>query len=58
VTESAAKAHISLLPLRVVRPPIELPRATYAQLWHQRTHDDAGHRWLRTVVAEASATPS
>jgi DNA-binding transcriptional LysR family regulator len=51
VAESVAKASLSLLPLRLVAPPIELPRATYSQLWHQRSHDDAGHKWLRTLVA-------
>jgi DNA-binding transcriptional LysR family regulator len=55
VAESVAKAFTSLLPLRLVAPPIELPRATYLQFWHQRSHDDAGHKWLRSVVAEAGA---
>jgi DNA-binding transcriptional LysR family regulator len=52
VAESVAKAFTSLLPLRLVTPPIELPRATYWQLWHHRSHDDAGHKWLRNLVAD------
>jgi DNA-binding transcriptional LysR family regulator len=55
VAERAAKAFTSLLPLRLVAPPIDLPVATYWQLWHQRSHDDAGHKWLRTRVAEVGA---
>src|SRR5262249_25874960 len=50
VAESTAKALASLLPLRIVAPPLELPRATYLQLWHQRSHEDSGHKWLRNVV--------
>jgi DNA-binding transcriptional LysR family regulator len=55
VSESAAKAFTSLLPLRIVTPPIDLPRATYSQLWHERSNEDAGHRWLRALVAEVAA---
>jgi DNA-binding transcriptional LysR family regulator len=50
-----ARIFRSVLPLRLVAPPLELPRATYWQLWHQRTHQDPAHKWLRTVVAEAVA---
>lgn len=28
-------------------PPVELPRFTIAQFWHERRHHDPGHRWLR-----------
>ena len=55
VAESAAKAFTSLLPLRLVAPPFEVPRACYWQVWHQRSHDDAAHKWLRTKVAEVGA---
>jgi DNA-binding transcriptional LysR family regulator len=55
VAESVAKAFTSFLPVRLVAPPIELPRATYSQLWHERSHHDAGHAWLRRRVVEASA---
>ncbi len=52
VAESVAQAFTSLLPLRLLAPPLELPRATYWSVWHQRSHDDAGHRWLRSVIAQ------
>jgi DNA-binding transcriptional LysR family regulator len=53
VAESVARAFASLVPLQLVASPIELPRATYSQVWHQRSHDDPGHKWLRGQIAEA-----
>jgi len=53
VAESVARAVAAVVPLRLVAPPFELPRATYSQVWHQRSHDDPGHKWLRSQVAEA-----
>jgi DNA-binding transcriptional LysR family regulator len=55
VAESIAKAFTSLLPLRLVAPPLPLPRATYSQLWHQRSHEEAGHKWLRGEIAALGA---
>ena len=56
VAESVARAFAPVLALRVMDPPVELPRAVYWQLWHERTHDDAAHKWLRGVLAEVSAS--
>jgi DNA-binding transcriptional LysR family regulator len=37
----------------VVRPlPLDLPAFEVNQFWHQRQHEDAGHRWLRGLWAE------
>jgi DNA-binding transcriptional LysR family regulator len=56
VGESVARAFASSrLPLRIVAPPLELPMATYWQIWHQRCHGDGGHTWLRNVIAKVSA---
>lgn len=33
--------------LRIVRPPLALPRMEICQYWHERFHRDPGHRWLR-----------
>jgi DNA-binding transcriptional LysR family regulator len=52
VAEEAAK----WLPLRVLDPPLPLPRGAVAQAWHERTHASAPHAWLRKVVAEIAAT--
>lgn len=42
------------LPLRALPPPVELPRGTVAQAWHQRTDASRPHVWLRKVVQEIS----
>jgi len=39
-------------PVQVIDPPLPLPRVRYAAYWHERSHKDAGHRWLRQLVAE------
>lgn len=36
--------------LRLWVPPIKLPRTKYAAYWHERSHKDQGHRWLRNAV--------
>ena len=37
--------------LRVLECPFSVPSFTVKQHWHARFHDDAGNRWLRSVVA-------
>lgn len=39
------------LKLRVVELPIHLTPYTVRQVWHERTHYDAAHQWLRRMVA-------
>jgi DNA-binding transcriptional LysR family regulator len=39
--------------LRVVEPPIDAPDFDMAMLWHERTHRDPGHQWLRERIAAA-----
>ncbi|MCK9988453.1 MAG: hypothetical protein AzoDbin1_04925 [Azoarcus sp.] len=38
--------------LKLLQLPLNVPRFEIRQFWHQRNHDDAGHRWLRGVIAE------
>lgn len=38
--------------LAIVPPPLELATFTVHQVWHERHHNDHGHRWLRQQVAE------
>jgi len=40
--------------VQVLEPPLPLPRVRYAAYWHERSHKDPGHRWLRQTVAEAA----
>jgi len=37
------------LKLRIVVPPMELPRIHIAQYWHERFHGESGNKWLRSV---------
>ncbi len=53
VAESVARVFLPLLPLRMLAPPIGLPPAVYWQVWHERSHRDAAHAWLRARIAEA-----
>jgi DNA-binding transcriptional LysR family regulator len=38
--------------LAVFDPPIEIPGFTKIVAWHERTHRDPGHRWLRDLLFE------
>jgi DNA-binding transcriptional LysR family regulator len=42
--------------LVVEPPPLNLPSIAFHLLWHRRTNQHPGHRWLRACIAEA-ATP-
>jgi DNA-binding transcriptional LysR family regulator len=42
------------LRLRELRLPIRLSGYRLTQVWAQRSDDDAGHRWLRGVLAKVS----
>lgn len=37
------------LPLQLLEPPLPLPQVAVRMLWHDRSHHDAGHRWLREL---------
>ncbi len=39
-----------LVPLQVLRPPIDLPTYPEEAYWHQRFDEDPAHIWLRTLV--------
>ncbi|HEX3694887.1 MAG TPA: LysR family transcriptional regulator [Polyangia bacterium] len=47
VAETAARQY----PLRLLPPPLPLPRGTVGQVWHERTHTSPAHAWLRGVIA-------
>ena len=42
--------------LQVLEAPVRLPTVRYAAYWHERSHKDAAHVWLRGLVT-ASARP-
>jgi DNA-binding transcriptional LysR family regulator len=39
--------------LRVVEPPVEVPGYEMSMLWHERSHRDPAHQWLRDCIAGA-----
>ncbi|GJJ04489.1 LysR family transcriptional regulator [Duganella rhizosphaerae] len=41
--------------LRSVAPPVEVPGYEMAMLWHERSHRDPAHQWLREHIASAVA---
>jgi DNA-binding transcriptional LysR family regulator len=38
--------------IKVLRLPIKPPKFEVKQFWHQRSHNDLGNKWLRSLVAE------
>lgn len=49
----AARLFCGLLPLKMVTPTFEMPRATTTLVWHARTHADAGNVYVRELIARA-----
>ncbi|MFM0055060.1 LysR family transcriptional regulator [Paraburkholderia phytofirmans] len=39
--------------LRVVEPPLDVPGYEIAMLWHERSHRDPAHQWLRETIADS-----
>lgn len=39
--------------LQVVEPPVPMPGFEMAMLWHERSHRDPAHRWLREHIASS-----
>jgi DNA-binding transcriptional LysR family regulator len=39
--------------LRMVEPPVDIPGYEMAMLWHERSHRDPAHQWLREHIAAA-----
>ncbi|WP_235212724.1 LysR family transcriptional regulator [Burkholderia paludis] len=47
--------HVALsMPVALVKLPVEVPSFTVSMIWHERTHDDPAHRWLRQQVVEVA----
>ena len=44
------------LKLRMLPPPLPLPRATISQVWHDQMDNDPGHRWLRALIERLCKT--
>jgi DNA-binding transcriptional LysR family regulator len=55
VVERLARRYASMLDLAVVELPIDVPATACWQRWHERSHGDSAHVWLRARVAEVAA---
>jgi DNA-binding transcriptional LysR family regulator len=44
--------------LRLVEPPLELPNFGYRMVWHERTHAEPDHAWLRRLILRAVRSES
>jgi DNA-binding transcriptional LysR family regulator len=42
--------------LRIVEAPIEVPGYEMTMLWHERSHRDPAHQWLRECIVDSVAT--
>jgi len=51
VPHRLALACVALVEVNVLELPIEIPRFSIAQYWHDRFHADPGNRWLRSVFS-------
>jgi DNA-binding transcriptional LysR family regulator len=38
--------------LRLLRAPLELPEFGYRMVWHERTHAEPDHAWLRRLIVQ------
>src|SRR6185503_16711527 len=47
-----AETFARFVPLETLEPPVELPRFTLVQSWHERRQEDPAHAWLRGLLAE------
>jgi DNA-binding transcriptional LysR family regulator len=39
--------------LQVVEPPVDVPGFEMLMLWHERSHRDPAHQWLREYLVDS-----
>lgn len=49
--ERLARRFATTFPLKLLPPPLPLPRFTFSITWHPRLENDPAHAWFRDVVA-------
>ena len=42
------------LPIAILEAPVGFPAMRFYQLWHERAHHVASHRWLRGLIADVA----
>lgn len=56
VPERLAHGALNQLPVQVLAPPISIPDARVSMFWHERTHQEASHRWFRQLLTDVVKT--
>jgi len=51
VPYAVARSFAKMTDLKLLRPPIQVPRADIKQHWHVRFHHDETNKWIRGVMA-------
>lgn len=47
-----ANSFSKLLPLKVLELPIQIPKLSFKQIWHGRTHNEPAQSWLRKEIQQ------
>ncbi len=47
-----AEPLVERMQLKLIAPPLKLPRIEVSQYWHQRFHREPGNRWLRDALVQ------
>ncbi|HMI83287.1 MAG TPA: LysR family transcriptional regulator [Polyangiaceae bacterium] len=55
VASRIAASFATVLPLKFMELPFDLPEVHISMLWHRRQHDDPAHAWVRRRLAETAA---
>ncbi|MNF04806.1 HTH-type transcriptional regulator SyrM 1 [compost metagenome] len=42
--------------LIMLEPPVDIPGFSKTVAWHERTHHDPGHKWLRSLLIDTCKT--
>lgn len=58
VPYAVARSFAKMADLKLLRPPIRVPRADVKQHWHSRFHHDEANKWMRGVIASLFAEKS
>ena len=53
--ERLARRMAERFALRLIEPPLRLPRFAFSLAWHPRLDHDSAHQWLRSVITEVCA---
>jgi LysR family transcriptional regulator, nod-box dependent transcriptional activator len=50
-----AKKYVEILPLKLIAPPVELPKLTEVLQWNVHRDPDPASRWIRAILREMAA---